>query len=195
VTGMIRDLNKTGLLLLTVLIAAAAITTWLRSRPDAADLPAGTDAIPQIDFFLEGFHIRQYGDNGAIHYILAGDRLDHHMDTKQSEIYNPHIVLSPTAASHWTVRAARAVLSAPEADEVFFEKEVLLEKNAAPNGRTAELRIHAESLLLKPKADHLETDKPVTIISAKNRIDADALRIDLQTGIHTLRRARGHYVP
>jgi hypothetical protein len=69
---MIRDLNKTGWLLLSVLIAAAALTTWLRSRPLPMDLPAG-DAIPQIDFFLEEFRIHQYGQNGIVEYTLAGD--------------------------------------------------------------------------------------------------------------------------
>jgi LPS export ABC transporter protein LptC len=195
---MIRDLNKTGWLFLAVLIITAALTTWLRSRPLPTDLPAGGEAIPQIDFFLEEFRIRQYGQNGSVEYTLAGERLDHNMDTKKSEIRNPRITLAPTDASHWTVRAARAVIAAPEADEVVLEQEVLLEKNfsrAAQAGAQTELQIYAESLLLKPAADYIQTDKPVTIISQQNRIDADALQIDLHTGIHTLQRARGHYVP
>jgi LPS export ABC transporter protein LptC len=120
------------------------------------------------------------------------------MDTKISEIRNPRITLAPANASHWTVRAARAVIAAPEADEVLLEQEVFLQKSFTPPAQAdsqTELQIYAESLLLKPGADYMQTDRPVTIISQQNRIDADALQIDLHSGIHTLRRARGHYVP
>jgi LPS export ABC transporter protein LptC len=185
---MIRHLNKGGFLLLSLLLAAAALTSWLRTRPDIAAPVAETETIRQIDFFMENFSIRQYNKRGRLHYVLNGLRLNHYEEDGRAEISEPAMKLS-VEDRRWTVKAELAVAAqARTAQEIRFLGNVRMHQADG-------LLIRTEELLLKPETEYMETLAPVVISGNGGNIEAHSLQADLQNGIHTLSTVRGRYVP
>jgi LPS export ABC transporter protein LptC len=187
---MTRQLNKGGLLLLLLLLAAAGLTSWLRTRPDIAGPPAETEAIRQIDFFMKNFRIRQYDDQGQLHYIFKGGQLNHYEVDDHAEISGPDMELA-VGSAHWTVQADRAVTASTQpqaAEEIRFSGDVRVEQKNS-------LLIRSQTLLVRPDAQYMETLEPVVISGTGRNIEATSLRADLKTGVHTLTGVRARYVP
>ncbi len=185
---MIRYLNKGGLLLVLLLLAVAAITTWLRTRPDLADTAPDADAIPQIDFFMENFRIRQYDREGLLHYTLKGGELNHIQQEQRTEISRPELELTPHAR-RWTVQAERAVTTGDgTAEEIRFLGKVRIEQTGA-------MLIRTEALLFKPETEYMETLEPAIISGSNGTIEAQSMRSELRTGMHTFLGVKGRYAP
>jgi LPS export ABC transporter protein LptC len=185
---MIRHLNKKGLLLLLLLLAAAGATTWLRTRPDITGTDAAAvEAIRQIDFFMENFRIRQYDEQGQLHYIFMGRQLNHFPEGDRAEISEPDLALN-SQDKRWTVRADRAVTAGEVAAEIRFLGNVRMQ-------RQDNMLIRTEALLLKPETKYMETLQPVVISGAGSNIEAASLQANLQTGMHTLTAVKGRYAP
>lgn len=183
---MIKQLHKSGLLLLLLLLAVAGITTWLRTRPDNAAPATAADTIKQIDFFLENFRIRQYDDEGRLHYTFKGAQMNHFQQDDRAEISSPDLVLNPREKG-WTVQAYRAVTRGT-AEEIRFLGNVRVEQADS-------VLIRTEALLLKPGTEYMETLEPVVITGNGSNIEAQSLRANLQTGKHTLTMVKGRYEP
>lgn len=185
---MTRQLNKGGLLLILLLLAVAGLTSWLRTRPDVAAPAAEAEAIQQIDFFMEDFRIRQYDSRGRLHYTFKGRQLDHYEADARAEITGPDMELTADGA-RWSVQADRAVTARVEAvEEIRFFGNVRVEQADS-------MLIRARTLLLRPDTEYMESLEPVAISGNGGTIDAQSLRANLQTGVHTLAGVRAHYVP
>jgi LPS export ABC transporter protein LptC len=188
---MIRYLNKSGLAVVLLLLAAAGATTWLRTRPDIIDPAATAETIRQIDFFMENFRIRQYDQQGRLSYIFNGRQLNHFPEDGRAEISSPDLELNSTEG-HWTVRADRAIASSgtnrKTDEEIRFLGNVRMEQAGS-------LLIRGEALLLKPATEYMESVEPVVITGISGNIQASSLKVDLQTGIHTLTGVKGRYAP
>jgi lipopolysaccharide export system protein LptC len=188
---MTRHLNKGSLLLLLLLLTIAGATTWLRTHHDIAGPVADTDRMQQqIDFFMKNFRIRQYDDQGQLHYTLKGTQLNHFQQDEHTEISNPDMELHPQN-KHWTLQADQAVTVDADkeaAEEIRFLGNVRVEQADS-------MLIRTEALLLKPETEYMETLEPVTISGTEGNIHAESLHADLRTGIHTLTAVKGRYAP
>jgi LPS export ABC transporter protein LptC len=185
---MTRGFNKSGVLLLALLLAAAALTSWLRTRPDIAGPVAEDETVRQIDFFMENFRIRQYDELGRLHYVLKGMRLDHYEEDDRAEISAPDLELAAGDDRQWRMRAERAVTARAPADEIRFLGDVRVEQPGDALMRTG-------ALLVRPDSEYMETLEPVIISGPGGDIEAVSLRGNLQTGVHTLETVKGRYVP
>jgi LPS export ABC transporter protein LptC len=183
---MIRHLNRNGLLLVLLLLAAAGATTWLRTRPDITAPAADADVIRQIDFFMENFRIRQYDEQGRLRYTFNGSELNHFPEDGRAEISSPDLALD-SADGRWSVRADRAVTAGKD-EEIRFLGNVRMEQADS-------MLIRSEALLLKPGTEYMESLKPVVITGAGGNVEAASLKADLRTGIHTLTGVKGRYAP
>jgi LPS export ABC transporter protein LptC len=180
-------LNKSGLLLILLLLIIAGATTWLRTHPDTGDTTADADANPQIDFFMENFRIRQYTREGRLHYMLKGSELNYIQQGERTEISHPELELD-TEDKRWTVQSERAVTTTDgTTEEIRFLGKVRMEQDA--------LLIRTEALLLKPDTDYMETLEPAMISGTGGTIEARSLSSNLQTGMHTLLGVKGRYAP
>lgn len=184
---MILRFNRKGLLLAALLLAAAALTSWLRTRPDIGVPVTAEETIRQIDFFMENFRIRQYDELGRLHYVLQGRQLNHYEEDDRAEISEPDLELADDG-THWTVRAEHAVATRAKAtEEIRFSGDVRVEQ--------PEMLIRTETLLVLPETEYMESLQPVVVSGPGGRIEAASLRADLRTGVHTLTEVRGRYVP
>lgn len=184
---MIVRFNRKGLLVLALLLAVAALTSWLRTRPDIGAPIAEEETIRQIDFFMENFRIRQYDELGRLHYVLQGRQLNHYEEDDRAEISEPDLALAADD-TRWTVQAERAIATQEKAaEEIRFLGDVRVEQ--------PDMLILTEALLLRPESEYMETLQPVVISGSGGRIEAASLRADLQTGVHTLTEVRGRYAP
>jgi LPS export ABC transporter protein LptC len=188
---MIKHRNKNGLLLVLLLLAAAGVTTWLRTRPDITGPGTAAETIRQIDFFMENFRVRQYDAQGRLRYTFNGRELNHFPEDGRAEISSPHLELE-SEQGHWTVRANRAIANGGTdgkgGEEIRFLGNVRMEQ-------ADRVLIRGEVLLLQPESEYMESLEPVVITGAGGRIEAASLKADLQTGIHTLTGVKGRYAP
>lgn len=174
--------------MLALLFAAAALTSWLRTRPDIVVPVAEEETIRQIDFFMENFRIRQYDELGRLHYVLKGRQLNHYEEDDRAEISGPDLELA-AEDQRWTVRAEHAIAArAQAAEEIRFLGDVRVEQ---PD----DMLIRTEALLVRPATEYMETLQPVLISGPGGDIEAASLRANLQTGVHTLTEVKGRYAP
>lgn len=178
------DLRFVGFALLGSLILAA----YLFIDPFAVEAPARPTptSSAEPDLMIEDAVITQYGETGAVKYLLRSPWIEHHQQQALAYLTDPDLELHDDPTPPWRVTARRGTIRNAAERRASGEEEVLLEEDVLmvqtyPDGRRYEMR--TPSITIYPEREYAETSQDVMITTHAGRTRAVGLSGSLDQGI------------
>jgi lipopolysaccharide export system protein LptC len=186
-------MERRTLLSALVLAVPAALSTWLLLRDDSSVAPQAPRHVP--DYYLKHFTATAMTPEGKPDRRLTADSLYHYADDDTMDLERPHMLFFNPERPPWEVDSETGWVG-PEGEDVLLGGNVIIRREAAPDGSARPLRVETRDLQVRPHEDYAETDQPVTIISERHRVDAVGMRAYLgDDRLELLSEVRGHYEP
>ncbi|TVP93640.1 MAG: LPS export ABC transporter periplasmic protein LptC [Pseudomonadaceae bacterium] len=173
-----------------ILALALAVGYWnIRPASFIAD-PLITEP-DQPDFIIGPAWTIMRNDNGEPSYRLTSVRTTHNVNTGQSRLSQPELMLfRPQPEPPWEVQAASALVSA-NGDQVELTDDVVIEQTL-PGGQ--QRRLLTDALTLHPQRDYAETAEDVRIEYEMGVTTARGMQIFLNDSrIELLSTVRGRH--
>lgn len=170
-------MNRKNLLLAVVALLLVLLGNWLSEEgvKRVEELRTDTALQPQQDYYLNGFTITVFDEQGQLQQKLQAEQLGHNEQSQSSSIVQPHLQLFSHGKLQWQLTAAQGQLE-QQRDEFTLKGGVtLLQHNVK-----LPLQLQTATLRLQPGTGRAETDQPVTLQQGQNRIDAVGMRIEEQ---------------
>ncbi len=183
-------MNLKNLFLVTLaLILVVLVNRLAEEGVKQVDKRLATEPGMQQDYYLNDFSVTALDEKGQPQHRLQANQLSHFSNGVQTELRQPTLEVYRQGKVEWRVVAERGEFN-PQQDEVLLQGKVKLLQSSG----TAPLQLTTSSLRIQPQQGRAETDQPVTLIQAKNRIDAIGMEIDQQKQrLRLLSKVRGHY--
>lgn len=161
-----------GLLPLLFLLAAAY---WLNQQ--VQPLPAKPDSSKRHDpdFMVNNFSATTLNEQGTPHFMITAKNMLHYPDDDSTHLEDPQITSLSADRSALHASAGTGSISG-KGDEVFLRDDVKIIR--AANARQSELVFTTNYLHVIPDQDLADTDQPVTLMDAHNRINAIGMQLD-----------------
>jgi lipopolysaccharide export system protein LptC len=177
---------------LTVFVALALLTTWLRYVTGVPAPSFDGKFRHDPDYLIEDFRAVQVSSAGNAEYILSAARLLHYPDTDESVVESPRLIHRRPDGSVVDVQARRGLLD-HDAEILSLRDGVQLTKGA---GTAAEMRFTTDTLTVIPRAGLATGDGPVDAESPWSRLSGVGFSADFDSRRFVLHGAvRGHFVP
>ncbi len=183
-------MNPKNLFLVTLALILVVLINRL-AEEGVKQVDKRLTAAPEIkqDYYLNDFSVTALNEQGQPQHRLQASQLSHFSNGVQTTLQQPTMEVYRQGKVEWRVVAERGELD-QERDEVLLQGKVELLQPAG----TTPLQLTTSSLLIQPQQGRAETDQPVTLIQAKNRIDAIGMKIEQQgQRLLLLSKVRGSY--
>jgi lipopolysaccharide export system protein LptC len=167
-------------LLLMALIALG--TWWLVRQTPLREPPAAAVALPGVpDYTMERFALQRFGADGRLRLQLEGRELRHYAQDDRIVVDDARLQARADDGARVQARARRASADA-EGHQVDLHGDVAVVL-APPPGRAAEAdaELRGEFLQVLVQAQRLRSDRPVTLVHGRNRVDAAGVEVDQRT--------------
>ena len=175
---------------LTVFLALAALTDWLRFLTDVPTPISDGRFRHEPDYRIEDFRASQLSATGEAEYTLAADLLLHFPDNDETVVEAPRLTHQRADGVAVNVSADRGALN-HTAEIVKLSGNVRLVK---PAGETPETRFATDELTVIPDAGLATGSGPVTADDGRSRIAGVGFSADLNSRSFTLHSAvKGHF--
>ncbi|MEN8170258.1 MAG: LPS export ABC transporter periplasmic protein LptC [Pseudomonadota bacterium] len=143
----------------------------------------------QQDYYLNDVTITALNEQGQPQHRLQAKQLSHFTDSEQTRLQHPELVVFKQNNIEWRIVADRGEMN-PQQDEVLLQGKVQLSQPSSDKP----LQLTTEALRIQPKQGRANTDQPVTLIQADQRIDAVGLEVEQKSQrLRLLSQVRGHY--
>ena len=161
-----------ALLPLLILLAAAY---WLNQQ--VQPLPAKSDSSERHDpdFIVYNFAATTLNEQGTPRFMIAAKKMLHYPDDDSTHLEAAQLTSLSADRPALHISAGNGSISG-KGDEVFLRDEVKIIR-AASAGQS-ELVFTTNYLRVIPDRDLADTDQPVTIVDARNRINAIGMQLD-----------------
>ncbi|HEY5762216.1 MAG TPA: LPS export ABC transporter periplasmic protein LptC [Rhodocyclaceae bacterium] len=170
---------------LTVFLALAALTGWLRFLTDVPTTVSDSRFRHEPDYRIEDFRASQLSATGEAEYTLAATRLLHYPDNDETVVEAPRV--THQRADGLTVQASAERGSLNHTAEIIrLAGNVRLIK---PAGETPETRFATDELTFIPGAGLATGPGPVTADDGRSRIAGVGFSADLNVRSFTLHSA------
>jgi LPS export ABC transporter protein LptC len=176
-------------LILIILLGAAAVASWIFSRPLPIEQGARSseDATP-LGYYLRGAHLRGTDESGHVAYSIAAERLEELIDRGTLLLEGVLVDYHPPDTMSWVIKAARG--SAPK-DRSLIDLTGGVELRSTPTDGSMPVQITTQSLRFTPSTSSAVTDQRVDIEFGDWRVDAVGLRtllkdrrLELESQVH-----------
>jgi LPS export ABC transporter protein LptC len=175
--------------LLIILLGAAALASWIFSRPLPIETRSRTsESAGSPGYYLLGAHLRGTDESGQVAYSIAAERLEENVDLGKLLLEGVVVDYHPPDEVPWVIVAARGV--APK-DRAQLDLTGGVEVRSAPADGSMPVQITTESLRFTPSTSSAVTDQPVAIEFGDWRVDAVGLRtllkdrrLELESQVH-----------
>jgi len=177
------------LLLLTALLAGAALSGWLlyQGQDILAERAAPSPHGP--DLFVDGMDLRVLGEDGHVHYRVQSIRMEHYPYDDHSELTTPDMQLFSNQQIAWNAHAERGRVT-DDGNTVWLIGRVEIDR--PPQSGQRPLRVETSDLLVKPQTDTAETREAAVIESGAYRIEGVGMLANLRENRLDLRsKVRG----
>lgn len=166
-----------GLLPLLALLAAAY---WLNQQ--VQPLPAKPDSSKRHDpdFMVNNFSATSLNKQGTPHFMITAQKMLHYPDDDSTHLEAPQITSLSADRSALHASARNGSISG-KGDEIFLRDDVKIIR--AANARQSELVFTTNYLHIIPDQDLADTDQPVILVDAHNRISAIGMQLDNKTRV------------
>jgi LPS export ABC transporter protein LptC len=176
-------------LLLIILLGAAAVASWILSRPLPIETRSrATDSAAPPGYYLLDAHLRGTDETGQVAYSIAAERLEENVDLGKLLLEGVVVDYHPQDEVPWVITAARGV--APK-DRTELDLTGGVEVRSAPEDGSSPVQITTQSLRFTPSTSSAVTDQAVAIEVGDWRVDAVGLRtllkdrrLELESQVH-----------
>jgi len=164
-------------LLLMALIALG--TWWLVRQTPLREPPAAVVALPgEPDYTMQRFALRRFGADGQLRLQLEGRELRHYAQGDLIEVVDARLQARADDGARVRARAQRASADADGRQvDLHGDVQVVLTPAQRAEG-AADTELHGEFVQVLVEARRLRSDRPVTLVQGRNRIDAAGLDYD-----------------
>lgn len=165
--------------IVTILLAALAVATWLYSwQPEAVDRRRTVREDDQpLGYYLKGARLLGTDDEGRVAYRILAERLEELPDHEILEMSGVEVDYRPADGQPWRISAANA--SAPK-DGAQLDLTGRVELRNEPAEGSEAVVIATETLRFVPDTSSAESDQPVRISIGDWQLDAVGLRTHLK---------------
>lgn len=166
-----------ALLPLLFLLAAAY---WLNQQVQPLAAKPDSSKRHDPDFIVKNFSAATLNEQGTPRFMIAAKKMLHYPDDDSTHLEDPQLTsISPDRPALYA-SASNGSISG-RGDEVFLRGNVRITR--AASARQSELVFTTTYLHVIPDRELAETDQPVTIIDAHNRINAIGMQLDNKTRV------------
>ncbi len=165
--------------LLPLLLLLAA-TYWLNQQ--VQPLPPKPDSSKRHDpdFIISDFSATTLNGQGMPRFLMSAQKMVHYPDDDSTHLDEPR--LSSFNAGKPPVHAyARQGEVSSKGDEIFLRDEVRLVR--AASATQSEMIFTTAYLHVVPEQDLADTDRPITLVDARNSLQAVGMRFDNRTRV------------
>jgi LPS export ABC transporter protein LptC len=164
--------------ILMVLLGAAAVASWIYSRPEPAQAPrrSGGDDAP-LGYYLSGARIVGTDENGREAYRILAGRLEEQTGADRLLLERVQIEYHPTDRVPWIITAGNG--SAPK-DRSRLELGGRVELRSSPTDGSAPVHVATESLRFDPNTSDAESDTPTDLSVGDWKLSGKRLRANLK---------------
>jgi lipopolysaccharide export system protein LptC len=169
--------------------ALAALTYWLNAQIRVGEPVFDGSNRHDPDVFVENFRAINLDKDGHIRQSLDAKRADHFPDDDNTALQAPRIAFTEPDKPRLDVASDRAVVTGNR-EHAYFEGHVkaVREPTTGADGKTeGPITFESEYLHVIPKADRIETDRPVKIYEPRGSINATGLEYDNKTKLLKLK--------
>jgi len=175
--------------LITVLLASAAVATWLYTWPPQAPESRGRGGGAQpLGYYLRGARLLGTDEQGRVAYRILADRLEELPERDLLELSGVVVEYRPADEIPWRISAATA--SAPK-DGSQLDLAGGVELRSEPTDGSKPVLIATPALRFIPETSSAESDQTVQIRVGDWRLDAIGLRthlkgdtLELESAVH-----------
>lgn len=168
---------------LTVLLALAALTWWLRGAVELPEVKHDGKTRHDPDYIIEDSQLRKLDDHGRLQYTLTSREVRHYPDDDTTDIAQPHLVHVGPGKPTMTMSADRAHMS-EDGERVDLYDNVRVQR-AATAKREAMLATMPQLTVL-PDDEKAFTKSPVRITEGSSWLTGVGMRIDNTTQTYAL---------
>jgi LPS export ABC transporter protein LptC len=175
-TGGIFSLRHT---IITVLLAALAVGTWIYTWEPAATKRSrnvGADDQP-LGYYLKGARLLGTDEEGRVAYRILAERLEELPARELLELAGVEIEYRPVDSQPWRM-SANSATAPKDASQLDLVGSVELRNEPAPGDEP--LLIATETLRFLPDTSSVESDQPVQIRIGDWQLDAIGIRTHLK---------------
>ncbi|TBW01109.1 LPS export ABC transporter periplasmic protein LptC [Azotobacter chroococcum] len=178
-------------LTLAALAAVLVAVGYWNIRPASfMDKPGISPDDSAIDFYVTNAHTLQYQAEGALHYEMTADKVEHLKSSEITLLTQPDLLIFRGTPTPWHVRSERGEVS-PQGDQVELIDAVRVERTDT-QGRPTVLTTSRLSVL--PEREYAETQQPVKIEAANGVTTAVGMKAYLDDSrMHLLSSVRGQH--
>jgi lipopolysaccharide export system protein LptC len=169
--------------------ALVALTYWLNAQIHVGEPAFDGSNRHDPDVFVENFKAINLDKDGHIRQSLDAKRAEHFPDDDNTALREPQIAFTEAGKPRLDVSSDRAVVTGNR-ENAYFEGHVkaVREPTTGADGKTeGPITFESEYLHVIPKADRIETDRPVKIYEPRGSINATGLRYDNKTKVLNLK--------
>ena len=183
-------MNLKNLLLVTVALMLVILGNWLTGE-GVKQVDKRLAATPEVqqDYYLSDFSITALNEYGLPQHRLQAKQLSHFTTGERTELQQPELVVFKQNTVEWKIVAERGEINQLQDEILLFGEVQLLQ----PTGNEP-LQLTTSALRIQPGLGVANTDQPITLTQADNRIHAVGMKIEQKSQRLTLlSQVRGHY--
>lgn len=133
---------------------------------------------PAADYFMRGVQVDEYGDDGRLKRQMSASELKHLPQLAEHRFSDPHLKIYREGRPPLQITALRGTLDDAQ-QELELEGKVRVHDNP-DTGRGSQL--DTSRMTLYPQRDFAQTDAPVVLTTAYDRVTATGMTADLAAG-------------
>lgn len=175
------------------LFGLIALTTWLSDTAVTPQPKATVARKPEHvpDFYMQTYDALVMDERGMPSHRVISPKLTHYADDDSTELEQPYVTVFRDIGAPWQIRSERGLVGADN-------KLVLLSGNVRMDRlKTADnppMQLRTERLRIIPDDDYVETDKPVTMKTDRQHVQANGMRAYMaKNQIQLLGEVSSHY--
>lgn len=182
------------ILLTALIIVFAGFSWWLVGTDAESELPRPHDGPRLVDYYLRGLSVTTHNADGLPARTLKTRELKHYYDDDTTELTRPRLTFHQGDDPPWLVAAETGWVSA-DGELVLLSGKVDVDRMAAPGIRP--MHLETRDVRLQPRQDYAETDAPVSVRSANDRLQSTGLQAWLAqpTRFKFLSEVKAYYEP
>jgi lipopolysaccharide export system protein LptC len=179
--------------MLGAFFVASGLLGWWQLRPELEPPVLGVERARLPDYVVAGFTAVETDDTGRPSRRLIADELRQYVEEDVAELDRPRLTLyqreGETEVEPWRARADSGLVL-PGGDEVRLQGGVELERDGDATRRAT--RMETELLRIWHKRAFAETDRPVQVTSALDRLTSTGMRLWYEEPVRAQFDGRAH---
>lgn len=168
---------------LTILLALAGLTFWLRHAIELPDERRDGKYRHDADYIIDQPQIRKLDNTGRLQYTLTATDIRHYPDDDTTEISKPKLINLHPSRPSVSISAERARVS-QDGNQVDFYDNVQVLRTATAKQQLMLLTM--PDLTVRPEDEKAFTKSPILITQGNSWIKGVGMQIDQKTQTYVL---------